>query len=186
MSSANWFFAFPIDGEFLRELPELPPSFRLFHPADVHLTLAFLGACGEDGVERALSSLDEHLRSSPLGPMNISLADVVPMGSPRRYTALSALIDEGREQVAECLVALGNPLIEAAGGRREERPPKPHVTIARPARHATNADRKAGLVWAARLRLQGHRATLDRIALYTGSEAGQKRRFRIVREWRLE
>src|SRR5512135_3452055 len=64
----NWFFAFPIDGSFVLELPELPSSFRRFHPEDVHLTLAFLDGCGEDRAMRALAALDAHLKTAPVAP----------------------------------------------------------------------------------------------------------------------
>src|SRR5690606_13326612 len=37
----NWFFAFPLDGAFVLDLPKVPRGFRRYHPADVHLTLAF-------------------------------------------------------------------------------------------------------------------------------------------------
>src|SRR6188768_1382271 len=38
----NWFFAFPLPGAFVLELPEPPRALRRYHPDDVHLTLAFL------------------------------------------------------------------------------------------------------------------------------------------------
>src|SRR5262245_52650414 len=118
----NWFFGFPIDGSFLRDLPPLPKNFRLFHENDVHMTLAFLGGCGEEAALRALAALDERLANAPIRAMDISLGDVVAMGSPRRYTALSALIGQGREGATECVTAYRDVLTETASGRRDERP----------------------------------------------------------------
>jgi RNA 2',3'-cyclic 3'-phosphodiesterase len=180
MSRPNWFFAFPIDGRFVQSLPALPPGFRRFHPEDVHLTLAFLGACGEDAAERGLRALDEVLAAAPRGAIQVSLGSVVPMGRPRAYSALSALLEQGRQETEDCLSAWCNVLLEAAVGRREKRPPKPHVTLARPTRRATEEDRKAGLAWAADLDLRAEQATLDRIALYTWSPLRRERLFRIV------
>lgn len=182
----NWFFGFPIDGAFLLDLPTLPKHFRRFHENDVHMTLAFLGGCGEEAALRALSALDERLASAPIHAMDISLGEVVAMGSPRRYTALSALLDRGREEAEACVTTYRDLLTETASGRRDERPAKPHVTIARPRRRAADADRKAGLEWAATVDLHAVTATLDRVALYTWSEKRVDQMFRIVAERRLE
>lgn len=181
----NWFFGFPIDGAFLSDLPPLPKHFRRFHENDVHMTLAFLGGCGEEGAFRALSALDERLAGAPIRAMDISLGEVVAMGSPRRYTALSALLGRGRDEAAACVTAYRDVLTETASGRRDERPAKPHVTIARPRRRASDADRKAGIEWAATVDLHAVAATLDRIALYTWSEKRVDQMFRIVAERRL-
>jgi 2'-5' RNA ligase len=181
----NWFCGFPIDGSFVLELPQLPPSFRLFHPEDVHMTLAFLGGVGEDAALRALAALTARLEESPLAPVDISLGEVVPMGSARAYSALSALVDQGREEATSYLAALRDLLTETASGRREAREPKPHVTIARPRRRVTEASRAAGLEWARALDLRSVHRTLDRVALYTWGEKRHERLFRIVAEQRL-
>jgi 2'-5' RNA ligase len=62
---------------------------------------------------------------------------------------------------------------------------KPHVTIARPRGGATDADRAAGLIWAAQLDLHAAEENLDRVALYTWNEDRRDRLFRIVAERRL-
>jgi 2'-5' RNA ligase len=182
----NWFLAFPIDGRFVLELPPLPAAFRRFHPEDVHLTLAFLGGVGEAGAARALAALDQRLARAPLAALEISLGEVVPMGGSRRhYSALSALVSSGRAEATAALAALRDPLTEAASGRRDARPPKPHVTLARPTGRAGAEGREAGLAWAATLELGGVTARLERIALYTWSESRRERLFRIVEERRL-
>ena len=186
MPRPNWFFAFPIDGAFVRELPALPSNFRLFHPEDVHLTLAFLGGCGKLAAERALAALDQRLQSAPLPEIAVSLSEVVAMGGSRRnYTALSALLGRGQTETARCIAAVRDQLTRAASGRAEKRPPKPHVSIARPRGRASEADREAGLSWAAALQLRGVHACLDRIALYTWHEARHERLFQIVAERKL-
>ena len=183
MPRPNWFFAFPLDGAFVLELPALPPSFRLFHPSDVHLTLSFLGGCGEEAALRAFRALEAELAQAPATSLDISLGGVVPMGPTRQYSALSALLERGRDETASCIARLRDVVSEAALGRREKRAPKPHVTIARPGRRATEQARIAGLAWAAGLDLRGVGARLDRIALYTWSEGNRRERlFRIAAE----
>src|SRR5215467_4212757 len=104
MPRPNWFFAFPLDGHFLLELPPLPTSFRLFHVDDVHCTLAFLGGCGDAGAERALGVLDDLLSADLPPAIEFSLGEVAPMGGSRRsYSALSALLDTGRTQTEACI-----------------------------------------------------------------------------------
>ena len=183
MPRPNWFFAFPVDGRFVLELPELPTALRRFHPEDVHLTLAFLGGCGEEAAERALAVLDRELARAPVSRLAVSLGEVVPMGgSQRLYTALSALLEEGRAEASRCLGELGGLLCETALGRRPSRAPKPHVTLARPRRRAGDTERAAGLAWASSVRLGGVRQELDRVALYTWAEVRKERLFRIVAE----
>lgn len=180
MPRPNWFLAFPLDGRFVTNLPAVPPNFSLYHPDDVHLTLAFLGPCGEASAQRALLTLDELLIDAKQEPLEISLGEVVPMGSRRAYSALSALVEHGRQRVEECLGALSDPLTFEATGRHLKRPPKPHVTLARPRRRASRVQREAGLTWAQSLDLHDVSSLLDRIALYTWSEDRRERRFRIV------
>jgi 2'-5' RNA ligase len=187
MPRPNWFFAFPLDGRFVLELPELPAVLRRFHPEDVHMTLAFLGGCGEEAAQRALAVLDRELARAPVPALDVSLGEVVPMGGSKRlYTALSALLAEGRPEATRCVGELGGLLCETALGRRPSRPPKPHVTLARPRRRASDADRAAGLAWAAQLDLLAVRQTLTRIALYTWAAVRRERLFRIVAERSLE
>jgi 2'-5' RNA ligase len=178
--------AFPIDGAFVRELPPLPPHFRLFHPDDVHLTLAFFGGSGEENARRALALFDERAKQKPLPNLDVSLAEVVPLGGSRRsYTALSALLAQGRAELCALIGEHRDALLAAATGRREARPPKPHVSVARPRGRASEAQRAAGLAWAEALDLSGVHARLDRVALYTWHAVRHERLFEIVAERRL-
>lgn len=179
---ANWFVAFPIEGSFVLELPEPPRSFRRFHPDDVHLTLAFLGGCSQEAAERAWQALEVGLSSLAPSAVDVSLGPVVAMGPKRRYSALSALLEGGRLETAACIAALRDPVSLAALSRRDERPPKPHVTLARPRRQASDEDLQRGLDWARTLDLGSVAQRLDRLALYTWSEDRRERLFRIVAE----
>lgn len=178
----NWFFAFPLDGRFVLDLPELPPSFRRYHPDDLHLTLSFLGGCDEEAALRALAALDSALTKNPVQGWSIALGEVVPMGPRARYSALSALLSQGRETTESYIGGLRDVLSEAALGKRERRPPTAHVTLARPGRQATDARRSEGLGWARSQDLSAVTASLSSIALYTWHEDRRKneRLFRVV------
>ena len=175
----NWFVAFPVDGRFVEGLKLPPARIRRFSPEDVHLTIAFLGSCGPEAAQRAMDVLVT--RELPL-PIRARLGAVVPMGRPGAYSALSALLTDGRETTEHWMAALSGPLLHAAAGRRDTRPPKAHVTVARPQRRASKEDRVSGLAWAESLDLSAERILLDRIALYTWAENRGQRLFRIVAE----
>lgn len=185
MACPNWFFAYPVDGSFVLKLPPPPLGFRLFGPEDVHLTVAFLGGCGEEAAQRALRTLDALLPGLEAPELDVSFGAVAPMGPGRAYSALSALLERGRGDTEAQIGALRDPLSDSAGVRRDERKPKAHVTIARPQRRATDEQRASGLAWARALDLRDVRTTLDRIALYTWAEARGERLFRRVAERRL-
>jgi len=185
MSRPNWFFAFPVDGTFLLEVSEPPTNIRRYHPDDAHLTVAFLGGCGEGSAMRALDALDGLLPILRPKPIEITLGSVEPMGPKSRYSALSAMLRQGRAEAAALLGLMRDTLTETAIGRRERREPKPHVTLARPRRRATEEQRASGLTWARELNLDGARSCLDRVALYTWSDDRRERLFRVVAERRL-
>ena len=182
MPRPNWFFAFPLDGSFVTELPELPVGLRRYQPEDVHLTLTFLGGCGEEAARRALTVLDRILPGSCARPIAVSLGEIAPMGPRGRYSALSALLARGRVETETLIAELRDPLSLAALGRREKRAPKAHVTLARPMPRATDAHRRAGLDWARATDLRAVEHTLDRIALYTWHDNRRERLFKIVAE----
>ena len=77
-------------------------------------------------------------------------------------------------------------LLGAAGARPARHPPRPHVTLARPQRRASDAQRARGLAWAAELALPVPTVRLDRVALYTWSDNRKERLFRMVEVRSLE
>lgn len=176
MSRPNWFIGVPVAGAALMSrVPEAPRGIRTFHAEDLHFTVAFLGACGEERARAALAAL-----SWPLPALDVTFGEVVPMGNPRRYSALSALLVTGRAEVEAAIGASRDAACAAAEVAVDERPPKAHVTIARPARSATEGDRREALRWARGIRLDGITERLDRVALYTWSEDRLERLFRVV------
>jgi RNA 2',3'-cyclic 3'-phosphodiesterase len=176
----NWFLALPVAPHVVLKLPRVPPGFRAFHPEDVHLTLSFLGACGEEAARRAFTTLEGRLRGERAAPLHVSLGKVVQMGPKARYSALSAVVDVGNDVAIAFLERFRNVGMDVVGLARDKRAPLPHVTVARPQRRATDEQRQLGLDWAQSVVLPQERLQLDHIALYTWSERRLPRLFQIV------
>ncbi|MEZ5962528.1 MAG: hypothetical protein R3F56_01660 [Planctomycetota bacterium] len=174
-SRPNWFVGLPVPPQrwFAEKVPAPPPGIRRFHADDLHLTVAFLGPVAEDPARAAFAAI-----RWPLPALTVTLGPVVPMG--RRYSALSALIEQGRAAVEAAIGCVRDAACLAAGAPCETRPPKAHVTVARPQRHATVAERAAGLRWAQQVELARVEFTLARVALYSWAEDRRERQFRIV------
>ncbi len=180
----NWFLALrvPAAGWFEERVSEPPEGVRLFRGVDLHITLAFLGGCTEQQALRAwaLNGLWE------LGAVPVTLGEVVPMGNPKRYSALSVLLRRGRNPVEKGIALCRDRWLEAAEARPDKRPPKAHTTIARPLRRATPDQRQQGIDWAAGLELDGVDLLLDELVLYTWAEDRRERLFRQVEARTLE
>lgn len=176
----NWFIAFVVPHHWFHAIERPPVGCALLDGEDLHSTVAFFGRSGEARAHRAFDALEERLGREPFDPPMVSLGRVVPMGSPRSWSALSALLDEGRQVVESFLLKHRDALADAAGAARDLRPPRAHVTLARLSRRASAVERQAASAWARGLVLEA-RFRLGRIALYTSaSESG--RRYRRVRE----
>jgi 2'-5' RNA ligase len=173
----NWFVGIPVasDGWFDRLVSVPPDGLRRFHPDDLHLTVAFLGPIEEDQARAGWDAL-----RWDLPPTTATLGQVVPMGAPRRYSALSVELVQARTAIEQAIGLCRDAICDVAGARRENRPPKAHVTIARPSRRASEEQRSAGLRWAQHLDLHQHPVLLDSIALYTWADDRRDRQFKIV------
>jgi len=173
----NWFVGWPLSlpTDWLTRLRP-PPRVRLFHPDDLHATVAFFGPVSAEAARAAFSALPP-----PAGDaVQARWGPVVPMGDPRRPSALSALLSSDGGEL-RAFIQLNRPrLLERAGARPDARTPRPHVTLARPQRRAGPADRAAAVAWAAGLRMPVERSVIDRIALYSWSDDRRARLFRVV------
>jgi 2'-5' RNA ligase len=176
--TGNWFIALPVAaGEWFHALTP-PPGVRLFGANDLHLTIAFLGAVGEERAHAAFALA----AGFPLSARRVQLGPVEALGSPRRPSAISALLAEGRTEVELAMGAARAGMWEAAAARPDSRSPLAHVTFARPGRRASTSERKHALAWAKALDLGAPTCELTRIALYTWSEDRAASLFRSVSE----
>lgn len=176
---ANWFIALPFPPESLprEELHGLPAGTRAFEPADLHVTVAFLGAVGE----RCALDAWRQLNVGDALPLSATIGPRALFGSPRRPSALGLDLDPDTDDSAlkRFIAERRDGLRAAAGLAPEQRPVRPHVTLGRPPRRTDAAWQRALAAWIDRPAAH-FPATLERIALYTRAEPGDRRRFREV------
>ncbi len=173
----NWFLALPVTAPWLSEvLDGCPRGVRRFHPDDLHLTVAFLGGIDEAAALRAWQLARHH--PGPSGPATVDA--VIPLGPPRRPSALSATLAEGHDRVLAFMAEHRDGWLACAGARPARRPPLPHCTLARPKRRASDAQRAAAVSWAGALPVAGRPLTVHPLALYTWSADRRERLFRVV------
>ncbi len=180
----NWFIALPVDipggiEEMGRGAPE---TLRWLAPADWHVTIAFLGAVDAEAAGRAWALS----RGDRIGRVTVRLGALRPFGPDRAPSAFAFVLRTGRTAVADYIRRRREALCAAAGAPTDARPPRPHVSVARPPGSTTPDAYRTLLEWAAGVEPPSTPVTLDRIALYTWADNRAERRFRIVEERRLE
>jgi 2'-5' RNA ligase len=120
---------------------------RLADPADLHLTLAFLGdveAARLVGVESALGLAADSFRAGREAPPRLSLGGGGVFGDGRR-TVLWVDARGDVEPLHE-LARLVRERLHEAGLPYDEKPFRPHLTVARPGDRMELADVEADLV----------------------------------------
>ncbi len=184
MERPNWFLALPLplDAGWEHCGSALPPGLRRFDPADLHLTLAFLGPCGEPAALSAWRAL------APLRhpAVTVTAGAWLAMGPPRRPSAYALGLAAGRDAVAELIERWGPLALAAAGRPGARRPALPHVSLARPPRRGGEAQRQAMAAWLPGAPSPAGAVRLEHLALYTWSADRRRRLFRIAAQRRLD
>ena len=165
--------------EGLRLRPAPPPRVRVFATSDLHLTLGFLGSVQEPDARKAWHRIGDF---PSFRRVTGSFIGIEPLGHPRKPSALSAIVDTGREPLAEMVAEARASLLSAAGAPEDTRPPLPHMTLARIQRRAKAAERREALRWAQAIDLGGVTFTAPSVALYTWADDRQERLFQIVEQ----
>jgi 2'-5' RNA ligase len=155
---------------------------RVFAPSDLHVTLGFLGTVQEAEAKNAWALVDGF---ASMRAVTGSFVGVVALGNPRKPSALSAMIGEGKDVLSGMIALARGPILAAAGAPEDTRPPLPHMTLARIQRRATAAERRQALRWAEGIDLQGASFISRSVALYTWADDREKRLFRIVAQHEL-
>lgn len=187
-------------------LGDAPDVLRMYAPADLHITVAFLGSVPYEVAARVWET-----HTFALAPVTVRLGPVQLFGRPGRATALgfnvipaghrrNNLVDrlrgqfgsdarKGADSLSPDLIAglrfERDALLDLAECRPDSREPRPHVTIARLPRDATSLERRRAIGWAEKLVID-EPVVLNSVALFTWSAVRDaSARFRIVDERQL-
>ncbi len=174
----NWFIGLPLPASAGWQIAagSLPLPLRPLAPQDLHVTVAFLGPCGEERARQAWQA------AAALGhpPIGIGAGAWRGFGRRRAPSAFGLTLAEGHAQLAELIRRWRDPILRAAGRAPEERDPLPHITMARPPRRSGAAERARILRLLLDQPLPGGRVDLATLALFTWAEDPRGSRFRMV------
>ncbi len=183
MPQPNWFIALvvPPEAGWHHAGDDLPPGLRRFDPADLHLTLAFLGPCPEPV---AWSAWDACM---PLhhDPITVTAGTWRAMGPAACPSAYALTLRQGQASISRlieaCVIRLRevDALPAAAAGSRSG-PPLPHITLARPRGREAAQARVAMEVWMGGAPSPTEPLCLHNLALYTWNHDRRLRLFRIA------
>jgi len=165
------FFALWPDAGLSREINRLGEEVqghggRLHHPADLHMTLVFLGPVDPEQLPCIEQVADEILAES----FGLSLDRIDYWPRPRILLLGSS---ETPEPLAALVKGLQAGLVEC-GFRPEKRPFRPHVTLARKARQVAASTLEQPLSW------RPHE-----FVLAGSSMEAEPPRYRILKRWPL-
>lgn len=179
-STPNWFVAIPIHAEALLQpwASAVPAGLRLFHPADLHLTVAFLGPMLPGSSDAVVAQM----RTVRFAPFDLVPGQLLGLPSAAHITALSLSIAEGHAQAVALMDAWRSVFWAAAGSPPDLRSPLPHITVARPDRRSGQAGQAAARQWLASATACPIRLRATSLALYTWANDRQQQQFRIVAE----
>lgn len=176
----NWFVAWPVSGaeEWIASLEkQAPGGLHFLAPADLHVTLAFLGRFDP----MLLKKIADLTRTLPLSGVEVSLNQFVALPQPRRFSALAFVLGHGRLEIEKQTVKWRDRICREAGAKLETRPTMEHLTVARPDRRIGEADRDATLEWMIHLPPQaGIKLQLERPRIYTWADRDAETRYRIL------
>lgn len=184
MQAANWFVGLrlPEPSGWIEVAAGLPSGVRRFHPSDLHITVAFLGACEEEHALRAWQALEP--RRHP--PIPVSAARWLALGPPSAPSAFGLGLANGHQAVAALMASWGAEALAAAGRAPDRREPLPHVTLARPTRRGGDGARTAMQQWITTAPVPEQPTTLEQLALFTWAANREERLFQVVAERRLD
>lgn len=169
---ASLFFALWPDEETRKKLGEVSRQFkdknlRLVKNANLHITLAFLGEVSE--LDQA--KLIEKANSIRSGKFSLILDSIGIWEKP----GILWIAPEEIPEVLNDLVVQLQSIIKQQGLNIDERPYKPHVTIAKKAKQFIVPKEKIHIPW-----------SVKSFALVVSRSSGTGVEYHVLQEWRLQ
>ncbi len=179
----SWFIGLKVSesDDLLAVTAGAPPGISKTHPADLHLTVAFLGAVDEAAAGRAFAIASARVPAV----INATAGSPLLLGPQACPWAICASIADGAEAVTDLASALADNCRLAAGLQSEERDLLPHCTLAAIDRGVGDELRAELLEWGAGLQTTGHSIVLDTLGLYRTADPEASTRYRCVESVRL-
>jgi 2'-5' RNA ligase len=178
MSAPNWFLALPLSprARWQDAAATAPPQLRRFAADDLHLTVAFLGPCGEPSALAAW----RRLLAEQASAISVQAGGWRALGLSRQPSAYGLTLAEGHRELCTLLQRWEPLAREAAGLGPASRPPLPHVTLLRPRRREAPMVIAPMRAWMAQAPVPADPARLGELALWTWNPDRHARLFRIV------
>lgn len=174
MAAGDWYAAL---------VAEHPAAASVTRPAELHITLAFLGDCTADQIDAAWT----RLLATPPPSLTARLGDAAAFGSTRHPNLWGCDL-ENIEPLRQWMAQHRDALYRASGSTPDTRPPRPHLTLLRlPRRVATQADaRLQSRLLHTVQNTRGAALTLDRVALYCRAPNDSELHYQRLRTLKLK
>jgi 2'-5' RNA ligase len=180
----NFFIGFPLPDHWVeRATTGLPAGIRTFRGEDIHITIAFLGACGAEAASEAWRVFagdhsDALVRNEH--SFEVELGRVEPFGPPTKPSSLSAVPVAHSVEAAQFIERHRAAIRNAAGLASEDRPARPHATIARIKRNAREGERDSAVRWALAVPPLGVSLHVGDVALFTWTQRRDVQLYHII------
>lgn len=184
MSQPNWFLAVPLppQAHWQEAAATAPAALRRFAAEDLHITVVFLGSCGE---QRALAAW-QAVVSLEAASLSVQAGGWRALGPPRQPSAYGLTLAAGHQELSDLLHRCQPPALAAAGRALPVGPPLPHVTLLRPHRRQAEQWITPMRAWMHAAPLPPATAQLQELALWTWAPDRRERLFQIVRRRPLQ
>lgn len=180
----NYFVGFPLPDFWVENaLLGLPPGLRTFRGEDIHITVAFLGACSDEQAHAAWLATIGIDGDSPLAdehPFEVELGRIETFGNPAQPSSLSAVPVDADGPATTFLARHRDRIFHAAGRPPDARPPRPHSTIVRIPRKAPPELRAAAIAWAEQVPPLRIVVPINEIALFTWTDHREIQLYHII------
>ncbi len=144
------FLAFELPGDIKSEVARISANGQKsgldagwVKPANIHLTMLFLGDMAERDMPAIISSIDNGLKGTP--PIEISLSGMGLFPDIKRPRVMWLGLNGDKERLSALRDRLQSPL-ELFGVEQEKRPFTPHLTLARFRRPVKDGTLLKGLI----------------------------------------